>query len=159
MEEYSYNHRQISKLGTSREETLAFLSFIILSLARSFHWLNQNRLSRKRPHMIQTACFLTSYSMKTEKAMAPHSSTLAWKISWTEEPGGLQSMGLLRVGHHWVTSLPLFTFMHWRRKWQYSCLENPRGRGGWWADVHGVEQSQTRLKRLSSSSMEKGQEG
>ena len=34
-----------------------------------------------------------------EKAMAPHSSTLAWKIPWTEEPGGLQSMGLLRVGH------------------------------------------------------------
>ena len=52
-----------------------------------------------------------------EKAAAPHSSTLAWKIPWTEEPGGLQSMGLLRVGHDWVTSLLLFTFMHWRRKW------------------------------------------
>ena len=51
-------------------------------------------------------------------AMAPHSSTLAWKIPWTEEPGGLQSMGSLRVGHDWVTSLSLFTFMHWRRKWQ-----------------------------------------
>ena len=54
----------------------------------------------------------------TEKAMAPHSSTLAWKIPWMEEPGGLQSMGSLRVGHNWVTSLSLFTFMHWRRKWQ-----------------------------------------
>ena len=53
-----------------------------------------------------------------EKAMAPHSSTLAWKIPWTEEPSGLQSMGLLRVGHDSVTSLSLFTFMHWRRKWQ-----------------------------------------
>ena len=53
-----------------------------------------------------------------EKAMAPHSSTLAWKVPWTEEPGGLQSMGLLRVGHDWATSLSLFTFMHWRRKWQ-----------------------------------------
>ena len=53
-----------------------------------------------------------------EKAMAPHSSTLAWKIPWTEEPGRLQSMGSLRVGHDWVTSLSLFTFMHWRRKWQ-----------------------------------------
>ena len=51
-------------------------------------------------------------------AMAPHSSTLAWKIPWTEEPGGLQSMGLLRDGHDWETSLSLFTFMHWRRKWQ-----------------------------------------
>ena len=50
--------------------------------------------------------------------MAPHSSTLAWKIPWAEEPGRLQSMGLLRVRHDWVTSLSLFTFMHWRRKWQ-----------------------------------------
>ena len=52
-----------------------------------------------------------------EKAMAPHSSALAWKIPWTEEPGRLQSMGSLRVGHDWETSLSLFTFMHWRRKW------------------------------------------
>ena len=50
--------------------------------------------------------------------MATHSSTLAWKSPWTEEPGGLQSMGSLRVGHDWATSLSLFTFMHWRRKWQ-----------------------------------------
>ena len=53
-----------------------------------------------------------------EKAMTPHSSTLAWKIPWTEEPGRLQSMGSLRVGHNWATSLWLFTFMHWRRTWQ-----------------------------------------
>ena len=50
--------------------------------------------------------------------MAPHSSTLAWIIPWTEEPGRLQSMGSLRVEHDWATSLSLFTFMHWRRKWQ-----------------------------------------
>ena len=50
--------------------------------------------------------------------MAHHSSTLAWKIPWMEEPGRLQSMGLQRVGHDWGTSLWLFTFMHWRRKWQ-----------------------------------------
>ena len=54
----------------------------------------------------------------TEKPMAPHSSTLAWKIPWMEEPGWLQSMWSLRVGHDWETSLSLFTFMHWRRKWQ-----------------------------------------
>ena len=54
----------------------------------------------------------------SEKAMAPHSSTLAWKIPWTEEPGRLQSMWSLRVGHDLATSLSLFTFMHWRRKWQ-----------------------------------------
>ena len=53
-----------------------------------------------------------------EKAMAPHSSTLAWKIPWREEPGGLQSMWSRRVGHNWATSLSLFTFMHWRRNWQ-----------------------------------------
>ena len=60
---------------------------------------------------VTVSCFL-------EKAMATHSSTLAWKIPWTEEPGGLQSMGLLKVEHYWVTSRSLFTFIHWRRKWQ-----------------------------------------
>ena len=51
--------------------------------------------------------------------MATHSSTLTWKIPWTEEPDRLQSRGLLRVGHHRATSFSLFkTFMHWRRKWQ-----------------------------------------
>ena len=87
--------------------------------------------------------------------MAPHSSTLALKIPWMEEPGRLQSVGLLRVRHNWATSLWLFTFMHWRRKWQplqCSCLENPRDEGAWWAAVHGVAQSRTRLKGLSSSS-------
>ena len=56
--------------------------------------------------------------MVLEKALAPHSSTLAWRIPWTEEPGRLQSMGSLRVGHGCVTSLSLSTFMHWGRKWQ-----------------------------------------
>ena len=49
--------------------------------------------------------------------MAPHSSTLAWKIPWTEEPGGLQSMGWLGVRPDWAASLSLFTFMRWRMKW------------------------------------------
>ena len=64
--------------------------------------------------------------------MAPHSSTLAWKIPWTEEPGRLQSMGSLRVGHDWATSLSLFTFMHWRRQWQPTPVFLPgesQGRG------------------------------
>ena len=68
----------------------------------------------------------------SEKAMAPHSSTLAWKIPWTEEPSRLQSMGSLRVRHEWVTSLSLFTFMHWRRKWQPTPVFLPgesQGRG------------------------------
>ena len=61
-----------------------------------------------------------------------HSSTLAWKIPWTEEPGRLQSMGSRRVGHDWATSLSLFTFMHWRRKWQPTPVFLPgesQGRG------------------------------
>ena len=64
--------------------------------------------------------------------MAPHSSTLAWKIPWAEEPGRLQSMGSLRVRHDWATSLSLFTFMHWRRKWQPTPVFLPwesQGRG------------------------------
>ena len=93
-----------------------------------------------------------------KRAMAPHSSTLAWKIPWTEEPGGLQSMGSLRVGHNWASSLSLFTFRHWRRNGnplQCSCLENPKDGGAWWAAVYGFSQSQTWLKWLSSSSSRK----
>ena len=87
--------------------------------------------------------------------MAPHSSTFDWKIPWTEEPGGLQSMGSLvldmteRLHFHFLLSCikegngnPL----------QCSCLENPRDREAWWATVCGVTQSWTRLKQLSSSS-------
>ena len=49
-----------------------------------------------------------------------------WKIPWKEEPGGLLSMGSHRVGHDWATSLSLFTFMHWRRKWQPTAVFLPR---------------------------------
>ena len=90
-----------------------------------------------------------------EKAMASHSSTLAWKIPWTQEPGRLQSMRSLWVGHDWALH---FHFSISRigegngNPLQCSCLENPRDRGSWWAAVYGVVQSRTRLKRLSSSS-------
>ena len=91
-----------------------------------------------------------------EKAMATHSSTLAWKIPWTEEPGRLQSVGSRKesdtteqLHFHFLLSCigegngnPL----------QYSCLVNPRDGGAWWAAVYGVTQSRTQLKRLSSSS-------
>ena len=63
--------------------------------------------------------------------MAPDSSTLAWKIPWTEEPGRLQPMGSLRVGHNWATSLSLFTFTHWRRKWQLTPVFLPGESQGW----------------------------
>ena len=66
------------------------------------------------------SCCLNIYQVSRywEKTMAPHSSTLAWKTPWTEEPGRLQSMGSLRVWHDWATSLLLVTCMHWRRRWQ-----------------------------------------
>ena len=92
-------------------------------------------------------------SINMEKAMAPHSSTLAWKIPWTEEPGRLQSMRSLRVGHDWVTSLSLSCIGEGNgNPLQCSCLENPRDGGAWWAAVYGVAQSRTWLKWLSSSS-------
>ena len=84
----------------------------------------------------------------------PHSSTLAWKIPWMKEPGGLQSMGSLRVGHDWATSLSLFPFMHWWRKCQPTPVFLPgesQGQGSWWAAVYGVAQSRTRLKWLNSN--------
>ena len=71
------------------------------------------------------------------------------------QPGRLQSMGSLRVGHNWATSFSLFTFTHWRRNGnplQCSCLENPRDGGACWAAVCGVAQSRTWLRWLSSSS-------
>ena len=67
-----------------------------------------------------------------EKEMAIHASTVAWKIPRMEEPGRLQSMGSLRVGHDRATSLPLFTITHWRRKWQSTSVFLPgesQGRG------------------------------
>ena len=84
--------------------------------------------------------------------MAPQSSTLAWKIPCTEGPGGLQSMGFLRVGHNWASSLSLSCIGEGNgNPLQCSCLENPRDGGAWWAAVYGVTQSRTRLKLLSST--------
>ena len=86
--------------------------------------------------------------------MAPHSSTLAWKIPWMEEPGRLQSMGSLTVGTterlHFHFSLSCIGEGN-GNPLQCSCLENPRDGGVWWAAVYGVAQSQTWLKWLNSS--------
>ena len=91
--------------------------------------------------------------------MAPHSSTLAWKIPWTEEPGRLQSMGSLRVNTterlHCHFSLSFIGEGN-GNPLRCSCLENPRDGGAWWAAIYGVAQSRTRLKRLSSSSVSVG---
>ena len=86
--------------------------------------------------------------------MAPHSSTLAWTIPWMEEPGWLQSTGSRRDTTEWL-------HLHFSlscigegngNPLQWSCLENPRDGGAWWAAIYGVVQSWTRLNRLSSSS-------
>ena len=115
-----------------------------------------NSLPRNKKWQLQWKVLnYTGIQSGPEKAMAPHSSTLAWKIPWTEEPGGLQSMGSLRVGHDWATSFSLFTFCIGEgngNPFQCSCLENPKDGGAWWAAVYGVAQSRTRLKLLSSSS-------
>ena len=122
---------------------------------------NKNPSSHFLPELLSFCTFplnlRTQPCMSLEKATAPRSSALAWKIPWTEEPGGLQSMGSLRVGHDSVTSLSLFTFMHWRRKWNPTPVflpgESKDGRA-WWAAVYGVTQSWTQLKWLSSSSVQ-----
>ena len=78
--------------------------------------------------------------------MAPHSSTLAWKIPWMEEPGGLQSMGLLRFETtkrlHFDFSLSCIGEGN-GNPLQCSCLENPRDGGAWWAAIYGVTQGWT----------------
>ena len=86
------------------------------------------------------------------KAMATHSSTPAWKIPWTGEPGGLQFMGSLRVRHDWAGLHFHFSLSSIGEgngdPLQCSCLENPRDGGARWAAVYGVAQSQTQLKWL-----------
>ena len=100
-------------------------------------------------------CTVLIYKCLTYITMATHSSTLAWKIPWVEEPGGLQSMRSLGADTtewlHFHFSLSCIGEGN-GNPFQCSCLENPRDGGAWWAAVHGVAQSQTRLERLSSSS-------
>ena len=103
-----------------------------IKLSRS--WSLMRRRPSNRPWLWYTISTLIKVTSEHfwEKAMAPHSSTLAWKIPWMEEPGGLQSRGSRRVRHDWVTSLSLFTFLHWRRKWQPTPVFLPgesQGRG------------------------------
>ena len=98
-----------------------------------------------------------------EKKMATHSSTLAWKLPWTEEPARLQSMGLLRVRHNLVTSLSPFTFMHWRRKWQPTPVFLPgesQGRGSLVScRLYGRTESDSTEATYSSSSNVNSGEG
>ena len=94
-------------------------------------WYGQNFLKNNKLKVYQVLKAFERAMLKLEKVMAPHSSTLAWKIPWTEEPGRLQSMGSLGVRCDWETSLSLFTFMHWRRKWQPTPVFLPGESQGW----------------------------
>ena len=135
------------------------ISLLVMSLLRFSisSWFSFGKLYfYKNLSISSKLSILFAYSCwQLEKAMAPHSSTLAWKIPWTEEPGRLQSMGSLRVRPDWATSLSHFTFMHWRRKWHPTPVFLPgesQGQGSLVAAVYGVAQSRTWLQRLSSSS-------
>ena len=101
------------------------------------------------------AVYGVAQSRKRLKQLSSSSRhTLAWEIPWTEEPGRLQSMGCeesdMAEQLHFHFSLSC-TGEGNGNPLQYSCLENPRDRGAWWAAVYGVAQSQARLKRLSSN--------
>ena len=105
----------------------------------------REKINGKKPLDLPNWAWL---GVSEEKALASLSSTLAWRIPWAEEPGGLQSKD-------WATSLSLSLSCIVEGNvspLQCSCLENPRDGGAWWAAVYGVAESRTRLKRLSSSS-------
>ena len=122
-----------SKLG--REYVKAVLCHpACLTCMQSISWemlgWRKHKLESRLPGEISVALDMQIIPPLWQKVMAPHSSTLAWKIPWTEEPGRLQSMGSLRVGHDWVTSLSRIGEGN-GNPLQCSCLENPRDRGAW----------------------------
>ena len=104
----SPNHWTTRELPPAPQTVLQFQSRV---------YIRMSQLPQPNKYKISPIIW-TRLRFTTEKAMAPHSSTLAWKIPWTEEHGRLQFIGSRRVGHDWSTSLSLFAFMHRRRKWQ-----------------------------------------
>ena len=134
---------------------LVLLYFLCTALLWVAHVPNPLSIRVKYKKFWKLKVLMLSLVQIWETAMASHSNTLAWKIPWMEEPGRLQSMGSLRVRHDWETSLSLFTFMHWRRKWQPTPVFLPgesRDGEARWAAIYGVTQGWTWLKWLSSSS-------
>ena len=125
------------------------IDFLLCTIVvREDTWYNFSLLK------FSNTCLFSGLIYGLEKEMATHSSIFAWRILWTEEPGGLLSMGLHRVGHDWSDLACMHACIGEGNgsPLQYSCLENPRDRGVWWAAVCRVTHSQTRLKSLSSSS-------
>ena len=116
------------------------------------YWLNKTSLVSQMVKHLPTMCETQVRSLggedPLEKKMATHSSTLAWKIPWTEEPSGPQCMGSQRVGHDWATSLHFTDSMDmsWSRIWKMVSNREP-----WSAVVHGAAKTWTWLKRLNNS--------
>ena len=119
-----------------------YLCFI--DYAKAFVWIitNCGKLLKRWEYQIILPVSWETYMRVKKQQLEPcmeqlqrrqwhPTSTLAWKIPWTEEPGRLQSMGSLRVAHDWATSLSIFTFMHWRRKWQPTPVFLPGGSQEW----------------------------
>ena len=107
----------------------AFQPSPVITFKPWLHFQSHGSFPLKKSPCSSPQCLMFSYDLDSrdhlalpqlywERAMAPHSSTLARKIPWAEKPGRLQSMGWLRVRHVWAIWLSLFTFMHRRRKWQ-----------------------------------------
>ena len=124
-----------------KEAVVHIYNGILLNYKKECIWVSSNEVDKPRVFYTEwnkserekQILYINTYIWNlAEKAMAPQSSSLAWQIPWTEEPGRLQPMGSRRVGHNWATSLSLFTFLHWRRKWQPTPVFLPgesQGRG------------------------------
>ena len=119
-----------------------YLCFI--DYAKAFVWIitNCGKLLKRWEYQIILPVSWETYMRVKKQQLEPcmeqlqrrqwhPTSTLAWKIPWTEEPGRLQSMGSLRVAHDGATSRSIFTFMHWRRKWQPTPVFLPGGSQEW----------------------------
>ena len=130
----SLGTRRQSSLGTIFRDCPIYMISPLLFRNKYFNILKTKRSNSK------------IYGSAPEKAMAPHSSTLAWKIPWTEGPGRLQSMGSLESDTteqiHFQFSLSCMGEGN-GNPLQCSALENPKDRGAWWAAIYGVAQSRT----------------
>ena len=121
-----------SEICLSRCSSASFFKKLKTNILLKYSWFTRLYWLQVYSNVIWSYLYSWHLVFNSERAMAPHSSTLAWKIPWMEEPGGLQPMGLQRLGHDWAPSLSLFTFMHWRRKWQPTPVFLPgesKGRG------------------------------